>query len=322
MMSWSKSFEPNIIEVEQFRGETGNMEQKRHYLAVLQILAAACGWGLIGVFSRPMAAEGLASVQATFIRSVIVTAGLGIYIRIKDKNLFKIRRKDFWIFLGTGLVSIVFFNICYFMTIQKATLAAASMLLYTAPCFVLLMSAVFFHEKITAQKLAALVLAFAGCGLVSGFTGGDISLSALLTGIGAGFGYATYSIFGTVALKKYSTLTVIFYTFAVATAGLFFFAAPVEMTGILIKSRRALLYSLGLGLFSTFIPYICYTSGLRYVEAGKASVLAFAEPLVATLSGIVVFHETVTVKNIFGIVLIFLAIILLNIPPVSQKTAP
>lgn len=296
--------------------------EKKNRMAVLQILAAACGWGIIGVFSRPMASAGLSSVQTTFVRSVIVVAGMGIFLLIRDRKLFKVRVKDFWMFLGTGLVSIVFFNICYFTTIQFATLATASMLLYTAPCFVLLMSAVFFHEKITGQKITALALAFVGCGLVSGFTGGDISVFALLTGIGSGFGYATYSIFGTIALKKYDTFTVIFYTFVVSTVGLLPFVSLPDLLQVMSQSSTAAVNGLGLGIISTFMPYILYTGGLKYVEAGKASVLAFAEPMVATIAGILIFKEVLHLKNALGIVLIFAAIVLLNIPlsKSEQKT--
>ena len=170
-------------------------------LSIIMILAAAAGWGVIGVFSRPLSAAGLDEIQITFIISITVAVAMGIFLFFKDKSLFRIQFKDIWIFLGTGLVSIVFFNICYFLTIERATLAAASILLYTAPCFVMLMSALFFKEKVTVQKIAALVLAFLGSALASGFVGGNIGVFALLTGIGSGFGYATYSIFGKVALK-------------------------------------------------------------------------------------------------------------------------
>lgn len=118
--------------------------KNKETMAVIKILIAACGWGLIGVFSRPLSAEGLSAMQITFVRSIIVAVGMGIFLLVTDKSLFYIQMKDFWMFLGTGLISIIFFNICYFMTIERATLAAASILLYTAPCFVMLMSAFFF----------------------------------------------------------------------------------------------------------------------------------------------------------------------------------
>ncbi len=282
--------------------------------AVAMILIAATGWGVIGAFSRPLTAAGLSAFQVTFIRSAITLVGMGALLAVKDRALFRIRWRDIWMFLGTGLISIVFFNVCYFLTIDRTTLSTASILLYTAPCFVMLMSALFFRERITAQKLAALVLAFAGCMLVSGFAGGEISAAALLTGVGSGLGYASYSIFGKVALRKYDTFTLIFYTFLVSTVGLLPFARPAGIAAALTSGAGSLFSALGLGLISTFMPYILYTSGLRSVEAGKASVLAFVEPMVATLAGVVLFGEALSLKAVAGIALIFVAIVLLNVP--------
>lgn len=282
--------------------------------SVIMILLAGFGWGNIGVFSRPLTAAGLSAVQITFVRSLIVLIGMGIFLLCKDRSLFRIAWKDLWMFLGSGIISIVFFNICYFLTIEQATLAAASVLLYTAPCFVLLMSAVFFREKITVQKLIALVLAFGGCVLVSGFTGGQMSGLAVLTGICSGIGYAAYSIFGTVAMRKYHFFTFIFYSFVFACAGLIPFSSVTEAALILKSSPAALTLGIGLGVVSTLLPYILYTGGLRNMEAGKASVLAFAEPMVATIAGILIFKEKLHLQNALGILMIFLAILLLNIP--------
>lgn len=288
-------------------------------LSVIMILLAASGWGLIGVFSRPLSTAGLNSIQMTFIRSIIVIIGIGLLLLIKDRTLFHIKLKDCWLFLGTGIISIVFFNVCYFSTIEMTTLATASILLYTAPCFVMLMSALFFKEQITLQKLAALAFAFLGCMLVSGFAGGDISLTALIIGIGSGLGYASYSIFGKIALQKYHTFTVIFYTFLVSSICLLPFAGPSGVILTFTADTRTLFLALGLGIVSTVMPYICYTTGLKHVEAGKASVLAFAEPMVATIAGILIFHEQLHLKNALGIGLIFGAIVLLNIPLHRRK---
>ncbi len=279
-------------------------------LSAAMILAAATGWGLIGVFSRPLDARGLSPIQITFTRSLITAALMGLFLLIKDRSLLKVRIRDFWMFLGSGLLSIVFFNVCYFLTIERTTLAAASVLLYTAPCFVMLMSVVFFGEKITAQKIIALVPAFAGSALASGFAGGRIGAFALMTGIGSGFGYALYSIFGKAALRKYSQFTIIFYTFAVASLGLLPFSGLPHIVSVIADGGAPA--ALGLGVFSTFLPFVLYTGGLANIDAGKASVLAFAEPMVAALAGIIIFHESLTIKNAAGIILIFAAIVLLN----------
>lgn len=290
-------------------------------MAVMMILTAATGWGLIGVFSRPLSAFGLSSVQITFIRSFITASGIGVFIAVKDRRLFFIELKDVWIFLGTGLLSIVFFNVCYFLTINSTTLATASILLYTAPCFVMLMSCVFFGEKITFKKLAALFTAFFGCILASGFTGGELKPLAFLTGIGSGLGYASYSVFGKAALKKYSPFTLIFYTFAIASLGLAAFSDIPHICSAISDSPRAAVMSAGLGVVSTLMPFILYTTGLEYTEAGRASVLAFAEPMVAAAAGIIIFGEPLSLKNALGIALIFAAIVLLNINGTGKRAA-
>lgn len=289
------------------------MKKDSQRIAVAKILTAGVGWGIIGVFSRPLANAGMNAVQITFVRSVVVAFGMALYLLATDRGQFKISLKDIWMFLGTGILSIVFFNVCYFLTIERATLAASSILLYTAPCFVMLMSAVLFHEKVTVQKLAALVLAFGGCVLVSGFTGGRMSGFAVLTGIGSGIGYALYSIFGSVALKKYPPFTVIFYTFLIASAGLVPFSAVPEIGAVMTGRGSVFASGLALGCVSTLLPFILYTGGLKNVEAGKASVLAFAEPMVATVAGIVIFKEKMNFQNGLGIGMIFLAILLLNV---------
>lgn len=59
---------------------------------------------------------------------------------------------------------------------------------------------------------------------------------------------------------------------------------------------------------STVIPYLTYTMGLKYMENGKASILASVEPVVAVLLGIFVFHENMTMTGILGVVLVLAAI--------------
>lgn len=287
--------------------------EKKTNTAVAQVLAAAVGWGLIGVFTRPLFAAGLNSVQLTFLRAVITAAGMGLLLLWRNRGLFRIALRDLWMFLGMGLLSIVFFNACYFFTIQHASLSAASILLYTAPCFVMLLSAALFRERVTLQKLAVLLLAFLGCALVSGF-GGGIGPAALLAGLGSGLGYASYSIFGKAALAKYHTFTVVFYTFLVAAAGLCPFMDVPQIWRIAAGSPSSIGWSLGLGVVSTILPYIFYTRGLERLEPGRASVLAFAEPLTATAAGAFLFHEALGLRSAAGILLIFLALALLNLP--------
>ena len=85
------------------------------------------------------------------------------------------------------------------------------------------------------------------------------------------------------------------------------------MTDVAMNVEGALMWMLALGLLITLLPYFLYNFGLRGLDAGVASVLAFIEPMVATVAGFLIYDEAPTVFNIIGIVLILAAVVLLNI---------
>ena len=83
------------------------------------------------------------------------------------------------------------------------------------------------------------------------------------------------------------------------------FAGAEDLTGLLLFCGLT-------GLVTAVIPFLAYTLGLRTVEASRAGILATVEPMVATLVGILVFSEPLTLLSASGMVLILAAVILLN----------
>ena len=86
------------------------------------------------------------------------------------RELLRIRLRDLWCFLGTGIGSIVFFNYCYFKTISLTSMSVAAVLLYTAPAIVMVLSRILFGERFTVRKVTALVMTFVGCIFVTGIS--------------------------------------------------------------------------------------------------------------------------------------------------------
>lgn len=276
------------------------------------ILTGGVLWGIIGLFVRFLTPLGFSAMQLVTLRSYITVAGLVVMLCITDPKQLKIRLRDLWYFIGTGLVSFVFFNTCYFQAMNYTSLSVAAILLYTAPFFVMGMSALFFGEKITRRKVFALILAFVGCVLVSGISGSSaLSCQGFLWGLGAGFGYALYSIFATLALKQYNTLTVITYTFLVASVGATLLCNPVQMTQTLLANPQSVWMLLLYGISTGAAAYYCYTKGLEHTPPAKASVLATVEPVVATLAGLLL-GESLTLTSGIGMVLVLVAVLYLQ----------
>ena len=271
----------------------------------LSILLAAALWGIIGLWNRRLMAGGLSPTGIVTVRNFGGCVLLCAVFAVKDRSVFRVRREHLKYFFGTGIVSVVLFTICYFSCQQICSLAVASILLYTAPSFVVVLSALLWREPIYLRKISALLLTLVGCSMVCGLFAGKITvtLTGLLLGLGSGFFYALYSIFGRYALAHYSSMTVTVWTFLFAGPASLVLLRPADisaMTGDISMPLTAAC----LVVFSTVLPYLFYTSGLARVESGKASILASLEPVVAALTGVIVFGEPMTAVTALGIVLV------------------
>ena len=279
------------------------------------IILAGIFWGSMGIFVRKLGTYGFTSVQIVAIRITLAALVFSIVLFIRDRSGFRITLRDLPLFLGLGFGSILFFTVCYFTAITIMPLSTAAILLYTSPIWIMLMSMLFFREKLNRVKLIALALAFAGCVLVSGISGEGITLIGLLIGLGSGIGYGLYSILGTIALRRYSPYTVTTYTFLFAAAGSWLVCGPADMISKFTAAADLpflLFFCCLTALVTAVIPFLSYTLGLRTVEASRAGILATIEPMVATLIGILVFAEPLTLLSGLGILLILTAVVLLN----------
>lgn len=283
------------------------------------ILAAGVLWGTIGLFFNYLTDLGLDRFQVMLLRIGIAAICLGVYIFFTNKQLFKIELRDWWMFFGTGICSLMFFNYCYFTCIAMVSLSVAAVLLYTSPMMVMVMSILLFHEKFTVKKGLVVLMTFVGCVLVTGLSGGSsVGLIGVLIGLASGFGYALYSIFSTYALRKYHSITITFYTFVLAALG----TLPFSHIGQLLPMMQqpsVILYALGLSIFACLFPYLLYTRGLTGVVASHASVMATVEPVVATIIGVAVFGDVMTMEKLGGILLILAGIVILNVVPKSKR---
>ncbi len=283
------------------------------------ILAAAVLWAFMGVFLYLLGDRGLTAMQVAAVRCSLAAVIYGVFLLITDRKAFRFELRDIWMFLGSGVASLMLFNLCYFRAIQLSGMGVAAVLLYTAPAFVMVMSRFLFKESITLKKIAALVMTVAGCVLVCGVLGGGrIMPRAALLGVASGFFYALYSIFGKYALRKYGAKTLAFYTFLFAGAGL------VPLSGVLgnlsgVTDAKGILSCLGMAVVACILPYVFYSEGLRYTEAGQASVMASLEPVTAAVLGAVFFKESMPAFKLLGMALVIGAIALINIGPKKAR---
>ena len=284
------------------------------------IMYAAVSWGLVGIWSRKLTIAGFSYTEMAMARCVLSAICIFAFLLVANREKVRINIRDIWIFIATGGLGIALCYICYFNTAAIVTLSATTILLYTSPYMVMLLSALVFKEKVTLQKIGALIIAFAGCVMTVGLVdNSNLPAAGIISGLSAAFLYSLYTIFGKVALQKnYTSLTITSYSYLMASLLLIPFCDPGNIVAIACENSANLIGLLVFGIFFTLLPTISYLKGLEKLEPSRASIIAFVEPLTAAAAGIVVYNEMLSVIKVIGIALIFLALVILNWKPRSR----
>lgn len=276
------------------------------------MIAAAVVWGTIGIAGRAAFRAGVAPLEAAFYRAAISFVVVLAVTLLTSPASLRVRARDLWLFAAYGLVSIAIFFYAYLYAIERTSIATAAILLYTAPAFVAVLSALIFKERLTSGRAAAIGLAAAGCVLV--VRGYDLAalrpnLPGVVAGLASGLTYAMYSIFGTTALRRYTTRATL--TYALGFGAIFLGVVAVPAGAVSPAHSVPTWFVIAyLALGTTLLGQFLYLSGLRRISPGRASLIATLEPVVAACLGYVVLGEGLDLWQVLGGLLVLSAVVI------------
>ena len=281
--------------------------------AFFYIVIASVLWGASGLFSYYLRQFGFQPVQMTAMRGVVAAILMISFVLITNPKLFKLPLKQIPFILGSGLG---FFGAAtaYFASMEASSVSTAVILMYTAPIFVLIYSVLFLGEKLNIVKSVSIFLMIVGCALVSGIVGGmKFSFWGVVYGLISGLSYSAYNIFAKIlTMHRVHAYTVTVYNFIIVAVIGLAVSDPVGIIEIAAEKPIEIIpFIIGLGIFTSFLPYMLYTLGLRDIPAGTATTLGIIEPLSATIFSVAFLGETLTIPLIIGMILIFGAVIAL-----------
>lgn len=280
------------------------------------VLISAILWGSMGIVTRYVAELGFHTRQTAAVRICSASLVMLFYLVLFDRKKLIIHKRDFKWFLGAGIGSLFINNLAYAETVQRASLSLAVILLYTAPFFVMILSVIFFHERLTLRKITALLLSFTGCVLTAGLSESGLGQNPVITvciGLCAGFGYSLYSIFGKLLVGKYDSITVTAYTFFVASIASFAISEPDQLFRIMGQHMKEMPFVILGSVVTLAMPYLIYSFALRYIESSKASIIASFEVAAASIFGVIFYQEKLNFFNILGIICVISALVILQI---------
>ena len=291
---------------------------KNKMIRLIPVLSGAC-WGSSGVFVRLLDGGGLGNTTITFIRLLLTVSFMALYILITDRSLFRISKRDIPLLAFSGIFGYFFMNLTYNYSITRLSISLASILLCTAPVYVIILGAVLFKEKITTTKIFCMLAVLFGCILLSGVvdTGSLMwSVTGILAGVGSSLSNAVCTMGCNEAsgVRKLHPATILFYNclFALilitpfaefSQIGAYVASGPVKAITVLIMNA----------LVSCLLPNLMFNVAFKFMDSGDVSILASgAEPTAALIFGIILFNEIPTIWGLIGMVIVIGAIIVLT----------
>ena len=260
-------------------------------------------FGTLGLFVRNIA---VSSGELALYRAVMAAAVIGLFLLItKQKIPFGDLKQELPLLLLSG-VAMGFNWILLFQAYKYTTVSVATLSYYFAPVLVTVLCPILFKEKMGVRQWICFAMSTVGIVLITGL--GDLSgasshLIGMLFGLGAAVLYAMVVLLNK-RIKNVQGLHRTFLQFLAAIAVLVPYVALTsgfDLSGLDGKGWGSLLV---VGLIHTGIAYCLYFPSLKQLPGQKAAILSYIDPLVAVAVSVLFLHETMTVPQIIGGMLI------------------
>lgn len=260
------------------------------------MIVASLSFACMGVCVK-LAAESFSAGEIVFYRAIISLVFMVVIIRIRKIPL----ATPHWKFQLSRAVCGFISLLCYFYAISLLPLATAVTLSYTSPLFLALYLAWFAKAPVKGPVIGALALGFIGVVLLlrptlhaDQLVGG---LFGLATGIVSAMAY--YNVRELGELGETEERTVFYFTlFSTVVSALWMALStfhPVDLRNGLIL--------LGVGAFAT-VAQLAMTRAYKRGKTLVAASLAYSTVIFASLFGMLLWQETLSLGAWLAIVLI------------------
>lgn len=289
------------------------MSKGREAFGYALIVISAVLWGFLPLFTKNLIAMGNSSLTVSAVRC-LVSGFFCLLMLLGTGEYRQVRTRDLPFYAVYGIAALAGTVIFYTMAMQRLSSAMASVLLYTAPAFVIILERCIYRVPLTRAKIVSLAVTFAGCALVvriydPGAFRADFA--GILFGLLSGICYSLTTVLGIKARGKYNGRTngwlmMIF-------GGLIFLPLkPIwELPAVSLPAAGNFL---GLALIGSVIPYTLYLVGMGCgVDGGAASIISTLEVVVATIVGILCFGDRLEWLQTVGIAVVLLGIVILQL---------
>jgi drug/metabolite transporter (DMT)-like permease len=217
-------------------------------------------------------------------------------------------RRNLGILVGTGLFFAA--DLClWHWALRYTSVANSTLLTNLAPVFVLMGARTVLHETTSRALLASVAMAMAGSAMLvaSSVKLARENLFGDALSIVTAFFYAGYLVTLKRARQRLPTAVVMAIS-GLVSAPLMFLAGAAARENLLPETGKGWVVVLALGLISHLGGQGLIAYGLAHVQAAFSAAVLLWQPVVAAVLAAVVLGEPLSIMQIFGGVVVLLAI--------------
>ena len=189
---------------------------------------------------------------------------------------------------------------------------------FTYPIFVTLGCVLFFHEKLSKQKIIALVIAMSGIGCffiesLNSASFNSSTLIGLILAVASGAFYAFYIIImDKSGLKSESPFKITFYVAIASSIGMFFYGISTNQLVLSSLTTKSWIISAVFAFLCTVVALSLLQVGIKHIGASEVAVISTFEPITSVIFGILLLNEKITPIKIIACILIFSGVLILS----------
>ncbi len=280
-------------------------------------LAAAAIWGGMYVVSDVVLTivPPFTLLSMRLVMAVLILA----LIRVRLSHTSVPTRNQMLQLIGVGIVGFGISVGAQFVGTDKSTAVNGALVTSASPAFILIFAALILRERLTRQRIAAVLLASVGVIIIIDPAKADFSSSTFAGDVALALAAVTWGLYS-VLVRRVSTILDTTTVSVYALSGGLLLTLPAALLELHDRpigtvDGGTLLGILYLGVVSTAGAMWLWNRAFALVDASAASLFFFAQPLVGAVLGVLVLDQALTPNLIIGGLLIALGVLLTLIAP-------
>ncbi len=278
---------------------------------ILYIILSASAFGIMPILAKLSYRGGANTYTTLFLRFFFAAIMLLYYLKSKGISM-KLTKKQLILVLIIGIFGFTFTTSSLFMSYNYISIGMASMIFYTYPSIVTLLSYLIYKEKIYLRKIISLIISLIGIYILIDRASVTFNLKGIIL---AGIAALLYSLYVLGAshkeFKDINSYVLTFYITCASTVVMFIAAKTTGNFNIHI-SFYALVAILLLASISTVVALMAFLEGVRIIGPSKASIFSTIEPIVGLILGTVILGEPISSRIIIGSIMIVMSVVILT----------